>query len=879
MHRNAFMSEYSNRQQPDIQQPRAMNQPQGQLAALMRGRGDGDTELYMDMPLDHERSSSAPPDPLIYGDNGLRRNPEIPGRINSQQWKSSQIATPLIYPTASARQLWSPAVNGALNGQQKSFDTPSASPGFLRENRSMDNYGLHNDDGYFGDRGSQPGLTSRTSTTDTNVWSQPAGLPISSVHDVLTPGGAAHGAFDRSTSPFTPSQPSRRVNEFDPRSQARDYQAQFSINATPTDSQYDDMDNYRSAVASPFDTDEQRFPQFQATRPMSPSTRNGNKFAMTPPQRANSTPPANFINDRRQPAANMDDYNSMVFATANLGLNEKTEDPTNAKMNRAMQQRYAQWTRQHQHGNMQVPQSLDAVLKDGSGQPWSSATQNATSPFNANESRAALSPPLYAGQTPFTWDDREEFGGSGQAYTPGGQTLTMGKYPSTPSFAGFSSMQMNNGEVPEHEMNNNLWLDNMGELPTAATATPGNHRIASPPVPGRTQNMMGYHDSGRASTPDSYMSMKVNDRMMQQLQNRQRQILIQQEQILLIREQMLRQQQQSQQDLLMRGAYGIPALPNGPSNAMPNPNPNGSRGRNTSMLHESHSTPATEVAPIIRSPLLEEFRSNKNKKYELKDIVNHVVEFSGDQHGSRFIQQKLETASSDDKQLVFDEILPNCLQLMTDVFGNYVIQKLFEHGNQGQKSVLAKQMEGHVLSLSLQMYGCRVVQKALEHVLNDQQAVLIRELEGTVLKCVKDQNGNHVVQKAIERIPAQHIQFIIDTFHGQVFHLATHPYGCRVIQRMFEHCPEDQTSRLLEELHRNTSQLVQDQYGNYVIQHILEHGKAADKVLIIGKIRGHVLQLSKHKFASNVVEKCVAFGGKQDRQLLIEEVLQTRSDG
>jgi mRNA-binding protein PUF3 len=88
-----------------------------------------------------------------------------------------------------------------------------------------------------------------------------------------------------------------------------------------------------------------------------------------------------------------------------------------------------------------------------------------------------------------------------------------------------------------------------------------------------------------------------------------------------------------------------------------------------------------------------------------------VVEFSGDQHGSRFIQQKLETANSDEKEQLFREIQPNALQLMTDVFGNYVIQKLFEHGNQVQKRVLAEQMKNHVMELSMQMYGCRVVQK------------------------------------------------------------------------------------------------------------------------------------------------------------------------
>jgi pumilio RNA-binding family len=49
---------------------------------------------------------------------------------------------------------------------------------------------------------------------------------------------------------------------------------------------------------------------------------------------------------------------------------------------------------------------------------------------------------------------------------------------------------------------------------------------------------------------------------------------------------------------------------------------------------------------------------------------------SADQHGSRFIQQKLETASPDEKGMVFQEVLPQALTLMTDVFGNYVIQKV-----------------------------------------------------------------------------------------------------------------------------------------------------------------------------------------------------------
>ncbi|KAM9054145.1 pumilio homolog 2 isoform 9-T11 [Megaptera novaeangliae] len=237
----------------------------------------------------------------------------------------------------------------------------------------------------------------------------------------------------------------------------------------------------------------------------------------------------------------------------------------------------------------------------------------------------------------------------------------------------------------------------------------------------------------------------------------------------------------------------------------------------------------SDIMPSGRSRLLEDFRNNRFPNLQLRDLIGHIVEFSQDQHGSRFIQQKLERATPAERQMVFNEILQAAYQLMTDVFGNYVIQKFFE-------------------------------------------SEMVKELDGHVLKCVKDQNGNHVVQKCIECVQPQSLQFIIDAFKGQVFVLSTHPYGCRVIQRILEHCTAEQTLPILEELHQHTEQLVQDQYGNYVIQHVLEHGRPEDKSKIVSEIRGKVLALSQHKFASNVVEKCVTHASRAERALLIDEV-------
>ena len=70
-----------------------------------------------------------------------------------------------------------------------------------------------------------------------------------------------------------------------------------------------------------------------------------------------------------------------------------------------------------------------------------------------------------------------------------------------------------------------------------------------------------------------------------------------------------------------------------------------------------------------------------------------------DQHGSRFIQQKLERCSVSDRQLVFNEIIHHSYQLIVDVFGNYVIQKFLEFGTVEQKTQIVVNIKNRALQL------------------------------------------------------------------------------------------------------------------------------------------------------------------------------------
>lgn len=104
-----------------------------------------------------------------------------------------------------------------------------------------------------------------------------------------------------------------------------------------------------------------------------------------------------------------------------------------------------------------------------------------------------------------------------------------------------------------------------------------------------------------------------NDNLLLQLQSRQRQILMQQEQILMLREQMMRQPQQNT-GVPLKSSSSSTTASSVPSHVYPPMNPSLSTPTSPARrMHDSESH-----VPIIRSPLLEEFRNNKNKKFALK---------------------------------------------------------------------------------------------------------------------------------------------------------------------------------------------------------------------------------------------------------------------
>ncbi|EPE10124.1 pumilio domain-containing protein [Ophiostoma piceae UAMH 11346] len=299
------------------------------------------------------------------------------------------------------------------------------------------------------------------------------------------------------------------------------------------------------------------------------------------------------------------------------------------------------------------------------------------------------------------------------------------------------------------------------------------------------------------------------------------------------------------------------------------------------MMHTNAANSLRDRDPSrsLRSPLLKDFLESKgNRNFELLDIVGHVVEFSGDQHGSRFIQTKLETANKDVKDIIFGEMADNIVPLTKDVFGNYVIQKFLEHGSQKQKEYIAEKMKGRMVDLSTQCYSCRVVQRVMQNSLLEQKIALAKELDGHILRVVKDNSGNHVVQKVMEEINRSELDFLVDALRTKVIDLSTHNYGCRIIQKLHEVGSNEDRAMIVSEVKGHVQELSMGQFGNYVIQKIIQGNSPEHRSTIINAVINKLIPMCKQKFASNVVEACIKNGSQDERHRILEELNKVDSN-
>ncbi|KAA6388025.1 MAG: putative pumilio RNA-binding family protein [Streblomastix strix] len=281
----------------------------------------------------------------------------------------------------------------------------------------------------------------------------------------------------------------------------------------------------------------------------------------------------------------------------------------------------------------------------------------------------------------------------------------------------------------------------------------------------------------------------------------------------------------------------------------------------------------------------------------LNDVVGHAIAFSCDQAGSRFLQQKFDEATPQERHGLFVELTAHTetlRRLIRNAFANYVVQKLCEGSDSTDKEQLGEIVLTDVLQMAEDTFGCRVVQRCLECVSTNLRIRIARILFPHTLRCISSQNANHVLQRCIENCAIyateqsgkqgenegyQLLDVVINSIldHGALL-IATHVYGCRVLQRLLERGTAAQRTKIAENLLPHTNELSTNQYGNYVVQHLMERGDKDTRKQLLQIIKGRFFNMSLHKFASNVVEKCIEYSTEEDRNTIASEIILNRTN-
>uniref|UniRef100_A0A0E0L149 PUM-HD domain-containing protein n=1 Tax=Oryza punctata TaxID=4537 RepID=A0A0E0L149_ORYPU len=189
------------------------------------------------------------------------------------------------------------------------------------------------------------------------------------------------------------------------------------------------------------------------------------------------------------------------------------------------------------------------------------------------------------------------------------------------------------------------------------------------------------------------------------------------------------------------------------------------------------------------------FSGSSKGNYRLLHIQRHVFQCSIDQCGICFIQQKVQTATPEEKFMIIDEIMPHAIELVTDVYGNYVIQKMIEQGAPFQWRKITICFLGSVLSISCQ---------------------ISEDMYGHVVELSVHPYGCHVVQ------------------HGKVVTMSKQKYSSNVIEKCLVFSSYDERQKIINEV-LTTADLIKsgelkllwyvllnDQYANYVVQKMIE---------------------------------------------------------
>ncbi|XP_047335460.1 pumilio homolog 12-like [Impatiens glandulifera] len=311
----------------------------------------------------------------------------------------------------------------------------------------------------------------------------------------------------------------------------------------------------------------------------------------------------------------------------------------------------------------------------------------------------------------------------------------------------------------------------------------------------------------------------------------------------------------------------------------------------------------------------------------LMDLRGKILSIAKDQSLSRILQDKLESPTQEEIEMVISEVIDHMTDLMTDQYGNYIFQKLVKVCNVNDRTRIIGTLSRPRFQLVLicrNLLGSRSAQKLLEFISTPEQiSMIMSALVPGVLELATDQHGYHVLQQCLKSFSDNDNQVnlcflllydliikigllnlfndysVIHSTSNQLqsngtkivesqvsctllvmaiaercFQIATNRCGCVVLHTCVDECSGELKYLIISEIIANASHLSEDPFGNYVVQRLLDLKIPKVTGDILRQLAGNFFFFSRNKFASNVVEKCLVEAEPAQSEQIIMELIR-----
>ncbi|EXB76652.1 Pumilio-12-like protein [Morus notabilis] len=254
-------------------------------------------------------------------------------------------------------------------------------------------------------------------------------------------------------------------------------------------------------------------------------------------------------------------------------------------------------------------------------------------------------------------------------------------------------------------------------------------------------------------------------------------------------------------------------------------------------------------------------------------IRGKVVMAAQNQHGSRFLQDKLRHGNPQNIDVIFSETKWSLWFLMEHQFGNHVVQKLIDVVDDNKLDeilhIILTEDDTRLSQLCTHDHGTKVVQKLVGRLSTpDDQYLFASVVSRIALSLTRSTNGNAVIYQCLRNFFRPYKKLLLQAIAQNSHDIAQDKSGCCILQKCFVEADGEIFDMLAAPIIEKA----------YTLSHVISMKKQEVNRKIAAKFTGKFFSISMNKYGSNVVENLMKNSGLEEAaDSVISEILASDS--